>query len=322
LNLGPSSEVGTGRIACATERQRIALLLGAVPGNGLSFLRFDTILAGVSLAALLLAPASIAQQKQEKEQEKPASEQTFAALAQKLNPQLEARSVKRLVILDFEDPNGKVTPFGVWLAEQLAMAPGNPWAPIEVVDRKQIAERWEQLRVAEPHTIEPDRRRHLARAFDATLIEASYGAAENGIGVTLRAATSRGTVTVAGKIAMTDEMKSHLAVPLESLVPSDGIFEPDRGGVGLPSCEYCPNPQFTDDAVKYRVEGTVTLSVVINTEGRATQIAVFNKLGRGLDEKAVDAVRSWRLKPAVNIDGRPVPTRTSVEVVFRLFEKK
>jgi hypothetical protein len=161
---------------------------------------------------------------------------SFEELAQQLAKSLRASKVKRIAIVDFEDPIKRVDAFGVWLADQLAAAPGNPWTPIEVVDRKQIAAKWEQLRIAEPYTIEPDRRLHMAKAFDATLIQGSYSPAANGIGLQLS-----GLIV---KLAMTDEMKAHLTKPLESLGPGDGIFTAGLGGISIPGCEYCPNPQF------------------------------------------------------------------------------
>jgi len=40
--------------------------------------------------------------------------------------------------------------------------------------------------------------------------------------------------------------------------------------------------------------------------------------GLGLDEKAVEAVRSWRFDPATK-DGKPVAVQIDVEVAFRLY---
>jgi len=38
----------------------------------------------------------------------------------------------------------------------------------------------------------------------------------------------------------------------------------------------------------------------------------------GLDEKAIETVRTWRFAPAMK-DGLPVPVQVSIEVNFRLF---
>jgi TonB family protein len=39
----------------------------------------------------------------------------------------------------------------------------------------------------------------------------------------------------------------------------------------------------------------------------------------GLDQKAIDAVKTWQFKPANGPDGKPVKARVSVIVTFQLF---
>jgi len=41
-------------------------------------------------------------------------------------------------------------------------------------------------------------------------------------------------------------------------------------------------------------------------------------LGKGLDEKAIEAVKQYRFKPAM-YDGHPVPVELNIEVSFKLF---
>jgi TonB family protein len=244
--------------------------------------------------------------------------QSFAELAQQLAANLNKCGVKRIVIVDFEDPIKRVDEFGVWLADQLAAASRNPWGPIEVVDRKQIAAKWEQLRFEEPYTIEPDRRLHMAKAFGATLIEGSYSPAENGIGLQLGAAASAMPNGLIVKLAMTDEMKAHLTKPLESLGPGDGVFTAGVGGISVPACVYCPNPQFDRGELNGQSAGTVQLMIVIDANGRASDITVKKEFSRELDQDAINAVKHWKFKPATDVDGKPVATRTPVEIVFRV----
>jgi TonB family protein len=97
-----------------------------------------------------------------------------------------------------------------------------------------------------------------------------------------------------------------------------GYFRPGTGGVGYPTCLYCPNPKFSDEARKAKYQGTVTLQAVITPDGRGIQIQVVKGLGLGLDEEAVEAVKGWRFKPAYGPDGKPVATITEIEVTFRL----
>jgi TonB family protein len=87
----------------------------------------------------------------------------------------------------------------------------------------------------------------------------------------------------------------------------------------LPACEYCPQSEYTDEAVKAKLQGTVYLAVAIDASGAAKQIYVVEGLPFGLTQKAVDSVRSWRFKPALDPDGKPVEVAQIVEIQFRLF---
>jgi len=98
-----------------------------------------------------------------------------------------------------------------------------------------------------------------------------------------------------------------------------GAFRAGVNGVGMPSCIYCPDPQYSDEARKAKYQGVVVLMVVITLEGRATNIQVVKSPGLGLDEKAIEAVRQWRFRPAVGPGGKPVPAQVPIEVTFRLF---
>lgn len=89
------------------------------------------------------------------------------------------------------------------------------------------------------------------------------------------------------------------------------------GGVSAPVCVYCPDPLYSDEARKARYSGTVVLLIVVDTDGRATDIRVVRGLGMGLDEKAMEAVRNWRFKPGLRA-AVPVPVIATVEVTFRL----
>jgi periplasmic protein TonB len=91
------------------------------------------------------------------------------------------------------------------------------------------------------------------------------------------------------------------------------------GGYGTPSCLYCPNAQFSDEAVKAKYQGTVLVSAVIGADGRVIDAKVVKSLGLGLDENAVAAVRTWRFKPALGPDGKPTAVRQTIEVVFHLY---
>jgi periplasmic protein TonB len=90
------------------------------------------------------------------------------------------------------------------------------------------------------------------------------------------------------------------------------------GGYGSPECLYCPNAQYSDEAVKAKYQGAVLVDALITPDGRATDVRVIKSLGLGLDENAVAAVRTWRFKPAKGPDGKPAAVEQTIEVEFRL----
>jgi len=91
-------------------------------------------------------------------------------------------------------------------------------------------------------------------------------------------------------------------------------------GVGAPKCEHCPQPDYSDELREKKIEGTVLLSIVVTPEGRTTGIVVIKAPTDALAQKAVEAVRSWRLKPAMGPDGKAVAARVQVEIFFHLYK--
>ena len=90
-------------------------------------------------------------------------------------------------------------------------------------------------------------------------------------------------------------------------------------GVSLPTCFICPYPIYTDEARQTKIQGTVTLRVLVGTDGRASDIRVVRGVGFGLDERAAQTVRDWKFKPARDANQHPVAAWITVEAVFRLF---
>jgi len=94
---------------------------------------------------------------------------------------------------------------------------------------------------------------------------------------------------------------------------------PYRPGVTWPKCAYCPDPQYSDEAREAKLQGAVTLLVLVGVDGRASQIRVVKGIGLGLDDRAVQAIRGWKFVPALDASRRAVPAWVTVEAVFRLF---
>jgi len=89
------------------------------------------------------------------------------------------------------------------------------------------------------------------------------------------------------------------------------------GQVLAPKVLYDPNPAYSDVARRAGYQGTVVLWLVVDTDGRPHKIRVQRGIGMGLDQAAIEAVKTWRFQPATK-DGQPVPVMINVEVNFRL----
>ncbi len=81
---------------------------------------------------------------------------------------------------------------------------------------------------------------------------------------------------------------------------------------------YKPEPAYSEEARKAKYSGTVTLWIVVDPQGSVRDIRLVKGVGMGLDEKAEEAVRTWKFKPGTRL-GVPVAVRVMVEIAFRLF---
>jgi protein TonB len=89
--------------------------------------------------------------------------------------------------------------------------------------------------------------------------------------------------------------------------------------VSQAACLYCPEPPYTDDARKAKLQGTVTVRVLIGVDGKARRIQVVKGLGLGLDETAIAAIRGWRFAPARDARKQPIASWATIETRFQLF---
>ncbi len=90
------------------------------------------------------------------------------------------------------------------------------------------------------------------------------------------------------------------------------------GGVSGPTAIYSPDPEYSEEARKAKFQGTCVLWLVVGADGKPRDIRVARTLGLGLDEKAIEAVKTWRFEPGKK-DGKPVATMVNVEVTFHLY---
>jgi TonB family protein len=67
-----------------------------------------------------------------------------------------------------------------------------------------------------------------------------------------------------------------------------------------------PHPGYTEAARKNHIQGTVTLRMLVGADGAVEAVRVIRGLPDGLTERAIEAARQAKFKPATK-DGKPVP---------------
>ena len=78
-------------------------------------------------------------------------------------------------------------------------------------------------------------------------------------------------------------------------------------------------PQYTSEAMRAKIQGVVTLEVVVNADGTVGDANVVRSLDPifGLDQSAIAAVKAWKFKPGRRA-GKPIPVLVTVELSFTL----
>src|SRR6267142_2063538 len=89
-------------------------------------------------------------------------------------------------------------------------------------------------------------------------------------------------------------------------------------GIHAPREIYSAEPEYSEQARKAMLTGTVLLSMIVDAAGQPRDLKVLTPIGSGLDEKAVDAIKKWKFEPATK-DGTPVAVQLMVQVNFRLY---
>lgn len=91
------------------------------------------------------------------------------------------------------------------------------------------------------------------------------------------------------------------------------------GRVSAPVPLFQPEAEFSDEARRAKYQGECVVGLIVDAQGNPQNVHIVRSLGMGLDEKALEAVRKYKFKPAMR-DGRtPVAVQVNVIVNFRLY---
>jgi protein TonB len=79
-----------------------------------------------------------------------------------------------------------------------------------------------------------------------------------------------------------------------------------------------PEPQYTEEARRNQISGTVVLRAVFANTGEVIQIRALRTLPFGLTDRAIAAARQIHFMPAIK-GGQPVSVAMQLEYNFNLY---
>jgi len=124
-----------------------------------------------------------------------------------------------------------------------------------------------------------------------------------------------------GKVS--SRVEPELPIPTQPREPIKELFASERlfrvgATVKAPKVLNAPDPEYSELARRAKYQGVAVLGVIVGPDGNPQDVWVVKKLGLGLDQKAIDAVRTWKFDPATR-DGQTVAVLLNVEVSFRVY---
>ncbi len=293
-------------------------------------IRFGMILL---LAGGMLSSSPIASQQPE-----PAiplvMQSRLDALASRLSEEIRLRKVEapnpRILVMDFPTlRSSQISRLGVFLAERISNSLSADSKGFVVLDRSRLYDFLKENRIQEEDLLHEASGLAVARELGATgrVSGTLIPGANDNLRISLELKGLGPVWEGDADIILTEQMRDLLGQSIprpfpesetETIPLEPGVFTSGADGVTSPSCEYCPDPNYTNLARAFKWQGTVVISVVVTAEGKATAIKVVKGAPFGMTKQAILIVGGWRFKPGEK-DGKPVSVRVRVETTFRLF---
>lgn len=105
----------------------------------------------------------------------------------------------------------------------------------------------------------------------------------------------------------------------DTRVPTTGANEVLQVGTGVTAPRILSRvaATYTEEARIAKLSGTIVLFLEVSASGTVENVVVLHKMGKGMDESAVHAIKQWKFAPAVK-DGLPVPVIMTAEMNFQI----
>jgi TonB family protein len=117
------------------------------------------------------------------------------------------------------------------------------------------------------------------------------------------------------------------SMPLQTFRARDATYGFGTGAynvgsrISAPVLTHGVTAKFTDEARRAHYQGICVIALIVDAQGNPQNIHVVRTLGMGLDEKAMEAIRKYKFKPALKDGKTPVPVMITVEVDFHLYSR-
>lgn len=79
-----------------------------------------------------------------------------------------------------------------------------------------------------------------------------------------------------------------------------------------------PPPRYTEEARRRKTSGFVIVRAILAADEKVKHVEIITGLPNGLSEKAIEAARQIKFKPAIK-DGKPVSTWVEMEYGFHIY---
>jgi len=269
--------------------------------------RFLHMLAPGTAPILALASPTIAQ------------EPDLDSFANNLVESLARRKVHSVVVADFLTPLSTESLAGKYLANKLSEAWAQKNQKFKVTERKQLTAALNQQKATAKDLDDVKFLKKLRGSLDVeAIVIGTLDVLENQFTLSISVRkVADGTLLARGELSFP---RSGVLESLTQASPGpslEGLPRAGANGVGAPKCEFCPEPEFPTRARVAKIsQASVLLDIVITPQGTSTGVKILKDPGYGFAEKAIEAVRGWRFRPAVDKDKNPIAARVQIEFAF------
>jgi hypothetical protein len=237
----------------------------------------------------------------------------------------------KILVIDFAFPDGATFPNGIQWADDLSSLFAREKS-IRVADRTQFEDFLSQERIPPKLQSSEATARWLGKQFNATVVLVGQAKMINEDVVQLSArflnVSDSNLIGPSSEVnlqvkATTGDFSSLSGLPSPPSLPpfpdtvnGEKVYRGGVNGVGRPSCDYMPTPNYTEAAREAGFSGIVTAEGAVGSDGVVRAVRIVEGAPFGIDEVVIKTMSTWKCKPTV-LEGKPVATVVLFETNFR-----